>query len=146
VARDGLATANADNPRLYEAVEPVVGSHCPGLARAPTMSTMSTATARGSGDRLLSGGAGVSDDELRSIMDINLSEALLMPAWRRPHMQRAATSPIPFYGSRFKARPAVLARRHSERWVSHRHLYATSGDDANHLPRGRSRVLLQMAQ
>jgi guanine deaminase len=34
-ARDRLATANADNRRLYEALEPVVGSHCPGLARAP---------------------------------------------------------------------------------------------------------------
>ena len=34
-ARDRLAAANADNRRLYEALEPVVGSHCPGLARAP---------------------------------------------------------------------------------------------------------------
>ncbi len=33
-ARDRLAAANADNRRLYEALEPVVGSHCPGLARA----------------------------------------------------------------------------------------------------------------
>ena len=30
-----LAAANADNRRLYEALEPVVGSHCPGLARTP---------------------------------------------------------------------------------------------------------------
>ncbi|HEY3912459.1 MAG TPA: amidohydrolase family protein [Stellaceae bacterium] len=34
-ARDRLAAANADNRRLYEALEPVVGSHCPALARAP---------------------------------------------------------------------------------------------------------------
>ena len=34
-ARDRLATANADSQRLYEALEPVVGSYCPGLARAP---------------------------------------------------------------------------------------------------------------
>ncbi|HEV2303013.1 MAG TPA: amidohydrolase [Stellaceae bacterium] len=34
-ARDRLAAANLDNRRLYEALEPVVGSHCPGLARAP---------------------------------------------------------------------------------------------------------------
>ncbi|HEV7996523.1 MAG TPA: amidohydrolase family protein [Stellaceae bacterium] len=34
-ARDRLAAANADNRRLYEALEPVVGSHCPGLASAP---------------------------------------------------------------------------------------------------------------
>jgi 5-methylthioadenosine/S-adenosylhomocysteine deaminase len=34
-ARDRLAAANIDNRRLYEALEPVVGSHCPGLARAP---------------------------------------------------------------------------------------------------------------
>ena len=34
-ARDRLAAANADNRRLYEALEPVVGSYCPGLARAP---------------------------------------------------------------------------------------------------------------
>ena len=32
-ARDRLAAANADNRRLYEALEPVVGSYCPGLAR-----------------------------------------------------------------------------------------------------------------
>jgi 5-methylthioadenosine/S-adenosylhomocysteine deaminase len=44
-ARDRLAAANADNRRLYEALEPVVGSYCPGLARTPTTST---ATARGS--------------------------------------------------------------------------------------------------
>jgi len=35
VARDRLAAANADNRRLYEALEPVVGSYCPGLARTP---------------------------------------------------------------------------------------------------------------
>jgi cytosine/adenosine deaminase-related metal-dependent hydrolase len=34
-ARDRLAAANADNRRLYEALAPVVGSHCPGLARLP---------------------------------------------------------------------------------------------------------------
>lgn len=34
-SRDRLAAANADNRRLYEALEPVVGSYCPGLARAP---------------------------------------------------------------------------------------------------------------
>jgi 5-methylthioadenosine/S-adenosylhomocysteine deaminase len=34
-ARERLAAANADNRRLYEALEPVVGSHCPALARAP---------------------------------------------------------------------------------------------------------------
>ena len=34
-ARERLAAANVDNRRLYEALEPVVGSHCPGLARAP---------------------------------------------------------------------------------------------------------------
>jgi len=34
-ARERLAAANADNRRLYEALEPVVGSHCPGLAAAP---------------------------------------------------------------------------------------------------------------
>jgi 5-methylthioadenosine/S-adenosylhomocysteine deaminase len=34
-ARERLAAANAENRRLYEALEPVVGSHCPGLARAP---------------------------------------------------------------------------------------------------------------
>src|SRR5580693_8509862 len=44
-ARGRLAAANADNRRLYEALEPVVGSYCPGLARTPTTST---ATARGS--------------------------------------------------------------------------------------------------
>ena len=30
-----LAAANADYRRLYEALEPVVGSHCPGMARLP---------------------------------------------------------------------------------------------------------------
>jgi guanine deaminase len=34
-ARERLDAANADNRRLYEALEPIVGSHCPGLARAP---------------------------------------------------------------------------------------------------------------
>jgi 5-methylthioadenosine/S-adenosylhomocysteine deaminase len=34
-ARERLAAANADNRRLYEALEPVVGSYCPGLARTP---------------------------------------------------------------------------------------------------------------
>jgi 5-methylthioadenosine/S-adenosylhomocysteine deaminase len=34
-ARDRLAAANADNRRLYEALEPIVGSYCPGLARTP---------------------------------------------------------------------------------------------------------------
>ena len=34
-ARDRLTAANVDNRRLYEALEPVVGSYCPGLARMP---------------------------------------------------------------------------------------------------------------
>ena len=34
-ARERLTAANADNRRLYEALEPVVGSYCPGLARQP---------------------------------------------------------------------------------------------------------------
>jgi guanine deaminase len=34
-ARDRLASLNADNRRLYEALEPVVGSYCPGLAAIP---------------------------------------------------------------------------------------------------------------
>ena len=34
-ARDRLYAANADNRRLYAALEPVVGSFCPGLARMP---------------------------------------------------------------------------------------------------------------
>jgi 5-methylthioadenosine/S-adenosylhomocysteine deaminase len=34
-ARERLAAANADYRRLYEALEPVVGSHCPGMARLP---------------------------------------------------------------------------------------------------------------
>ena len=34
-SRDRLAAANADNRRLYEALAPVVSSHCPGLARLP---------------------------------------------------------------------------------------------------------------
>lgn len=34
-ARDRLAALNADNRLLYEALEPVVGSYCPGLAAAP---------------------------------------------------------------------------------------------------------------
>jgi 5-methylthioadenosine/S-adenosylhomocysteine deaminase len=32
-ARERLDAANADNRRLYEALEPAVGSYCPGLAR-----------------------------------------------------------------------------------------------------------------
>ena len=35
VARERLMAANADNRRLYEALEPVVGSHCPGMAHQP---------------------------------------------------------------------------------------------------------------
>jgi guanine deaminase len=34
-ARERLAAANSDNRRLYEALEPVVGSHCPGMAHEP---------------------------------------------------------------------------------------------------------------
>ena len=34
-ACERLTAANADNRRLYEALEPVVGSFCPGLARMP---------------------------------------------------------------------------------------------------------------
>jgi guanine deaminase len=34
-ACDRLAAANADYRRLYEALEPIVGSFCPGLARTP---------------------------------------------------------------------------------------------------------------
>lgn len=34
-ARERLAALNADNKRLYQALEPVVGSYCPGLARQP---------------------------------------------------------------------------------------------------------------
>jgi len=34
-ARERLAAANVDNRNLYQALEPVVGSHCPGLAAAP---------------------------------------------------------------------------------------------------------------
>jgi guanine deaminase len=34
-ARERLAAANVDNRRLYEALVPVVGSHCPGLAASP---------------------------------------------------------------------------------------------------------------
>jgi hypothetical protein len=34
-ARERLAAANADNRRLYEALVPVVGSYCPGLAATP---------------------------------------------------------------------------------------------------------------
>ena len=34
-ARERLAAANADSRRLYRALEPVVGSYCPGLARQP---------------------------------------------------------------------------------------------------------------
>jgi 5-methylthioadenosine/S-adenosylhomocysteine deaminase len=35
IARERLAAVNADNHRLYQALEPVVGSFCPGLARMP---------------------------------------------------------------------------------------------------------------
>jgi guanine deaminase len=34
-ARERLAAANVDNRNLYQALEPVVGSYCPGLAAAP---------------------------------------------------------------------------------------------------------------
>jgi 5-methylthioadenosine/S-adenosylhomocysteine deaminase len=34
-ARERLAAANADHRRLYKALEPVVGTYCPGLARTP---------------------------------------------------------------------------------------------------------------
>jgi 5-methylthioadenosine/S-adenosylhomocysteine deaminase len=34
-ARERLVAVNADNRRLYQALEPVVGSHCPGMARLP---------------------------------------------------------------------------------------------------------------
>jgi 5-methylthioadenosine/S-adenosylhomocysteine deaminase len=34
-AHERLVAANADNRRLYQALEPVVGSFCPGLARMP---------------------------------------------------------------------------------------------------------------
>jgi guanine deaminase len=34
-ARERLAAANGDNRRLYQVLEPVVGSYCPGLARTP---------------------------------------------------------------------------------------------------------------
>ena len=34
-ARERLLAANADNRRLYDALEPVVGSYCPGLAASP---------------------------------------------------------------------------------------------------------------
>ena len=34
-ARERLAAANADHRRLYESLEPVVGSYCPSLARTP---------------------------------------------------------------------------------------------------------------
>ena len=34
-ARERLAAVNADDRRLYEALMPVVGSHCPGLAASP---------------------------------------------------------------------------------------------------------------
>src|SRR5208282_5759059 len=33
-AQGRLAAANADNRRLYEALEPIVGNYCPALARA----------------------------------------------------------------------------------------------------------------
>jgi hypothetical protein len=34
-ARERLAAAKADNRRHYQALEPIVGSHCPGMARLP---------------------------------------------------------------------------------------------------------------
>jgi len=34
-ARERLTALNADNRRLYDALEPIVGSYCPGLARMP---------------------------------------------------------------------------------------------------------------
>jgi hypothetical protein len=34
-ARERLAAANVDNRKLYQVLEPVVGSHCPGLAAVP---------------------------------------------------------------------------------------------------------------
>jgi guanine deaminase len=34
-ARERLTAANADNRRLFAALEPVIGSYCPGLARQP---------------------------------------------------------------------------------------------------------------
>ncbi|HTT79917.1 MAG TPA: amidohydrolase family protein, partial [Stellaceae bacterium] len=34
-ARERLAALNADNRLLYDALEPIVDSHCPGLARLP---------------------------------------------------------------------------------------------------------------
>ncbi|MGC2414720.1 MAG: amidohydrolase family protein [Stellaceae bacterium] len=34
-SRDRLLAVNADNRRLFDALAPVVGSHCPGLARTP---------------------------------------------------------------------------------------------------------------
>jgi guanine deaminase len=34
-ARERLAAVNADNRALYQALEPVIGSYCPGLARMP---------------------------------------------------------------------------------------------------------------
>jgi guanine deaminase len=34
-AHERLAAANADNRLLFEALAPVVGSYCPGLARLP---------------------------------------------------------------------------------------------------------------
>jgi len=48
-ARDRLAIANADNRRLYEALEPIVGSYCPGLARTPTTSTATAPAPNSSG-------------------------------------------------------------------------------------------------
>jgi 5-methylthioadenosine/S-adenosylhomocysteine deaminase len=34
-ARERLVAVNADNQRLYQTLEPIVGSYCPGLARVP---------------------------------------------------------------------------------------------------------------
>jgi len=35
MARERLVAVNADSQRLYETLEPIVGSYCPGLARVP---------------------------------------------------------------------------------------------------------------
>jgi len=34
-ARERLEKLNAENKNLYQRLEPVVGSYCPGLAKAP---------------------------------------------------------------------------------------------------------------
>jgi 5-methylthioadenosine/S-adenosylhomocysteine deaminase len=45
--RERLAAANADNRRLYEALEPVVGSFCPVWRAAPITSTATALDLRG---------------------------------------------------------------------------------------------------